>query len=155
VKKDIKEVFLFFSDPGNLEYLTPSSLGFVMLTPSPVEMKAGALINYIIKLGFIPIRWTTLITACQPPYRFIDEQLDGPYSFWHHTHTFTGTEDGTLIEDEVRYLMPFGIWGRIFHFLFVRKKLEKIFDYRAKAIGQLFSPQEASKLINPERDKIS
>jgi ligand-binding SRPBCC domain-containing protein len=132
------EVFGFFCEPENLARLTPPWLGFEILTPSPVPMHAGALIDYQIRLGPVPTRWRTLITAFEPPVRFVDEQLAGPYSFWHHTHEFVATGSGTLIRDRVRYLLPFGPVGRLVQALVIRRQLEAIFAYRHRVIADLF-----------------
>lgn len=103
VRTPIAQVFEFFSRPENLERLTPPDLGFRILTPSPIAMKEGAVIDYTIRIAGLPLRWTTLITLYEPPHRFVDLQLKGPYSYWHHTHTFAETPDGTLLTDDVRY----------------------------------------------------
>ena len=139
IPRPLDEVFGFFKRPENLARLTPTKLGFHILTPTPIEMKAGAVIDYTIKLSGLPIRWTTLITSYDPPYKFVDQQLKGPYSFWHHTHTFSPTNDGTLIIDEVRYVPPLGILGRLAHALFIRHQLERIFDFRAEFIESYFN----------------
>ena len=139
IDKTLKQVFAFFESPENLAKITPPSLGFKTLTPSPIVMKEGALIDYTVRtLGFT-IRWTTLVTCFDPPNKFVDQQLKGPYSFWHHTHTFAEKSGGTVVNDEVIYAMPFGIIGDIIHALFVRRQLRNIFDYRAKVIEQYFS----------------
>ena len=101
-------------------------------------MREGALIDYEIRVGPLPMHWRTLITAFEPPYRFVDEQLSGPYTFWHHTHTFTTVPGGTLISDHVCYLVPFGLFGSIANKLFVRRQLETIFSYRERAVADLF-----------------
>lgn len=132
------DVFAFFAKPENLTRLTPPWLGFRILTPSPVPMHAGALIDYRIRLGPLPTRWRTLITAYEPPERFIDQQLAGPYSFWHHTHEFEENQDGTLIRDRVRYLLPLGPLGRLVHALAVRRQLAAIFDHRRRVVADLF-----------------
>ena len=132
------EVFAFFGEPENLARLTPSWLGFRILTPSPVPMREGALIDYEISLGPLPMRWRTLITRHEPPHAFVDEQLAGPYSFWHHTHTFTTVEGGTLIGDHVRYLLPFGVLGRLARELVVKRQLDTIFRFREEAIRARF-----------------
>ena len=90
----LEKVFDFFSKPENLAEITPSKLGFNILPPSPIVMEKGTLIDYTIKLFGIPIRWRTLITSYNPPKKFVDEQLKGPYSFWHHTHTFESIDQG-------------------------------------------------------------
>jgi ligand-binding SRPBCC domain-containing protein len=139
IKRPIDDVFAFFNKPENLAVLTPDSLGFRILTPTPIEMKEGSLIDYTIKLAGIRVRWTTLITAFDPPYKFVDQQLRGPYSFWHHTHTFKETDEGTLINDAVQYTLPFGALGKLVHTLIVKRRLENIFKYRAEAIEGYFS----------------
>lgn len=134
----LETVFAFFARPENLERITPDDLGFSILTPGPIEMKAGALIDYTIRLMGVPLRWTTLITTYQPPQCFIDEQLRGPYAFWHHRHLFRETDDGTEIIDEVHYALRGGVLAPLIHRLFVRRQLERIFDHRARIIeGEL------------------
>lgn len=139
VRTPVAQVFEFFSRPENLERLTPPDLGFQILTPSPIAMKEGAVIDYTIKLAGVPLRWTTLITLYEPPNRFVDLQLRGPYSYWHHTHTFTETPDGTLLTDEVQYALPFGLLGELMRELVVRRQLEHIFRQRSYVIESIFS----------------
>lgn len=139
VPKPIQEVFEFFNKHENLSKLTPSSLGFQVLTPTPIQMEKGCLIDYTIKLFGMDQRWTTLITAYDAPHQFVDEQLRGPYSFWHHTHRFEQHKEGTNITDTVRYALPFGFFGRIAHTLFVRNQLHHIFEYRTEIIAKHFS----------------
>ena len=101
-------------------------------------MKEGALIDYTVRVLCIPIRWRTLITKYQPPDIFIDQQLKGPYSLWHHTHTFEKiSQNETLIKDIVVYTIPFGFIGRIVHFLYIKKDLDKIFNFRKDKIADL------------------
>jgi len=133
-----EEVFAFFQSPENLARITPSWLGFRILTPSPITMKEGALIDYTVRwLGF-PVRWKTLITAYEPPVLFVDQQLQGPYSFWHHTHEFHETPGGTEMNDTVRYILPAGLFGEALHRLMVRRQLDEIFDFRAQTIADVF-----------------
>ncbi|MBD3166824.1 CDP-paratose 2-epimerase [bacterium] len=139
VPAPIEEVFPFFARPENLARITPPSMGFRILTPEPVGMKDGALIDYTVNgLPGIPMRWTTLITSCEPPHRFVDVQLRGPYAYWHHTHRFESVEDGTRLTDEVLYMLPLGALGEIAHRLFVRRMLKTIFDYRREVIQRRF-----------------
>lgn len=133
------EVFAFFARPENLQVITPPWLGFVVLTPSPVRMKEGAVIDYTLRPMGLPMRWTSIITEYEAPLRFVDQQLIGPYSYWHHTHTFSETRQGTLIVDEVRYIVPFGPIGRLAHALYVEGALDKIFDYRKSVIEKAFA----------------
>lgn len=136
--KKIEEVFDFFKRPENLEKITPPSLGFQILTPSPIRMEKGRIIDYRIKVLGIPQRWRSVITDYEPPHRFVDEQLTGPYSFWHHTHEFTQKSEGTLIADQVRYALGWGLAGDLAHALFVDSQLQSIFDYRSKVIEKAF-----------------
>lgn len=132
------EVFDFFAKPENLAHLTPPWLGFRILTPSPIAMKEGALIDYVVRLGPLPTRWRTLITRYEPPALFVDEQLAGPYSFWHHTHTFAERDGGTLIGDHVRYALPFGPLGEAAHALAIRRQLRAIFAHRRRVLAELY-----------------
>ena len=104
-------VFPFFSRPENLERLTPDFMGMTVLTPQPIPMHVGAIIDYVVSVNGLPMRWTTCISEYEPPHRFVDVQLKGPYSFWHHTHTFETDGEGTRIRDAVRYVVPFGPLG--------------------------------------------
>ena len=115
-------------------------------------MEKGTLIDYTIKLLGIPVRWRTLITAYNPPEKFVDEQLKGPYSFWHHTHTFEAIDQGVEMKDIVRYSIPFGVLGRLLHFLWIKNDLKKIFNHRKKVIDKILvsNYQEKHKEI---RDK--
>jgi ligand-binding SRPBCC domain-containing protein len=145
ITRPLKDVFEFFSRPENLERITPPKMGFNIITPRPIEMRPGALIDYTVRTLGIPVRWTTLITDYDPPHRFIDVQLRGPYSFWHHTHIFEAVDGGTRIVDEVRYVLPFGPIGRLAHTLIVKRELEKIFAYRAQVIESVFSAGQAAR----------
>jgi len=130
----LDQVFLFFERPENLSRLTPPSLGFQILTPPPIQMKSGCLVDYTVRVLGLPVRWTTLITEYDPPRRFVDVQLKGPYSYWHHTHEFEAVEGGTMMTDTVRYVLPFGWLGGVAHALFVRRQLRRIFDYRSEVL---------------------
>ncbi len=139
VPRRLDDVFPFFADPQNLARLTPPSLGFVILTPSPIATRQGALIDYTIGVLGVRTHWRTLISDYDPPHSFTDIQLKGPYLFWHHTHSFRQTDSGTIIGDEVRYVMPFGILGRAVHALLVRRRLRQIFDFRERVIAEIFA----------------
>lgn len=134
--RSLEEVFAFFSEPGNLELLTPPELRFRILTPSPLEMRTGTLIDYRLSLSGIGFRWRTLISAWEPPHRFVDEQIRGPYREWIHTHTFEETADGTVIVDRVRYRLPLYPLGEV-ALPVVRLQLRRIFSFRERKIHEL------------------
>jgi ligand-binding SRPBCC domain-containing protein len=134
----LDEVFAFFGDARNLEELTPRWLGFQILTQGPIELAAGARIRYRLSLHGIPVTWTTEIRRWEPPFRFIDVQLSGPYRLWHHSHRFESLGGGTLMTDVVRYRLPFGIAGRLVNALKVRRDLKGIFDYRHDRVEKRF-----------------
>ncbi len=138
VAQPLERVFQFFSRPENLARLTPDALRFRTLTPSPIVMKPGTMIDYTIRVLGIPVRWKTLITSYDPPRGFVDEQVRGPYAFWFHRHTFFAVDGGTEIIDEVHYALPGGVLAPVAHTVFVRRQIGKIFDYRAKAITRFF-----------------
>lgn len=134
------EVFAFFADAGNLERLTPAFLKFRILSPTPIVMRAGALIDYRISLFGVPMRWRTRIDEWTPETRFVDTQLSGPYRSWHHTHTLEDTPEGhTKMTDRVVYEVPLGPLGEVARILFVRRTLERIFDFRARTIETIFA----------------
>ncbi len=131
------EVFAFFSDAANLEALTPPFLHFRILTPMPVEMREGARLDYQLTLFRVPLRWRTVITDWQPGRRFVDEQESGPYALWRHTHEFEAQGDFTLMRDTVDYAEPLGPLGAVAHHLFVRRTVDRIFDFRRDAVRRL------------------
>ncbi len=128
-------IFPFFAAAENLERITPPWLHFRILTPTPVTMRRGALIDYRLRLHGLPLRWRTEIAEWGPPVRFVDSQLSGPYRLWVHTHTFTEVPGGTRCDDEIRYAVP---GGRLIDALFVRSQVERIFVHRQKTLHELF-----------------
>ena len=133
--KTPEHIFPFFGNAHNLEIITPPWLQFEVLTQYPIEMRAGALIDYRIRLRGFALRWRTRIDVWDPPHRFIDIQIEGPYRRWHHEHLFDPKDDGTLCSDRVRYAV-FG--GLLTDRLFVRRDLERIFAFRRKRLLELF-----------------
>jgi ligand-binding SRPBCC domain-containing protein len=131
-------LFEFFSRAENLQLVTPRWLDFRILTPA-VEMRLGALIDYRIRLYRVPVTWRTRITAWDPPRRFEDTQLTGPYKLWVHEHLFEPEGRGTRMTDRVRYRSCGGALEPLVNSLFVRSRLEKIFAYREEAFRQLFT----------------
>jgi ligand-binding SRPBCC domain-containing protein len=129
------EAFEFFADALELEAITPPWLHFKVLTPPPIPMRVGTEIEYRLRLHGLPVRWLTRIEVWEPGHRFVDVQLRGPYSVWHHTHLFTPHPDGTSMRDLVRYALPLGALGRVAGGALVRRDLERIFDFRREAIA--------------------
>jgi len=133
-------VFAFFADPFKLEAITPPLLRFTVVTPPPITMGVGTFIQYRLRVHGVPVRWDTLIQAWEPPQRFVDVQVRGPYRLWHHTHELSPLDDGrTLMRDTVRYALGFGALGALAHRLVVARDLEAIFAYRAQRVPQLLS----------------
>ena len=131
------EVFGFFADAGNLEAITPPWLSFEIVTPRPIEMGRGTLIEYGLRLHGVPVSWLTRIEVWEPGRRFVDQQLRGPYALWHHGHEFApAPAGGTLMRDTVRYALPAGPFGALAHRLFVRRDLDRIFDHRSTAVAE-------------------
>jgi len=143
VNLPLEAVFEVFADARQLERITPPWLNFSILTPFPIEMKSGLLLDYQLSLHKIPIKWQTEIAAWEPPYRFVDQQLRGPYKRWHHEHTFEEVDGKTLVKDNVHYI-PIG--GQLIHWLFVRNDLEKIFRYRQQELAKIFAEMESESL---------
>ena len=141
IELPIEATFELFGDAFNLERITPPWLGFRVVTRQPIEMGEGTLLEYRLRLHGIPVRWHTRISAWDPPRRFIDEQISGPYALWHHTHAFEPDGDATLIRDRVRYRIGFGPLGALALALFVRRDVERIFDYRREAMLKLIADQ--------------
>ena len=133
-----ERVFAFFADATNLESITPPALGFRILTPPPIVMASGTLIDYRLRLFGVPFRWRTRIEVFDPGVRFVDVQLSGPYQLWKHSHFFLPLGCGTLVVDAVVYRLPLGLLGAAGHALLVRRTLRHIFDYRRRRIAVLF-----------------
>lgn len=138
VAQSRERVFPFFADAANLGRITPPELGFRILTPPPIVMAEGAIIDYRIRLALVPLSWRTEITRWEPPGEFVDVQRRGPYAQWIHRHTFTDLPGGrTLMEDEVRYRLPFGPLGLVALPL-VRREIARIFAHRRRVVAELY-----------------
>ena len=141
VPRGLEETFRFFADAGNLQQLTPPWVNFRIITPLPIPMGVGVLIDYQIRIHGVPVAWKTQITCWEPPYRFVDQQLKGPYRWWHHEHRFEACEGGTRVIDEVEYS---AILGWLTEPLFVRSDVERIFTFREKALHQALGDGSAA-----------
>ena len=131
------EVFAFFSDPRNLARITPPWLRFRVVA-APAELAAGSRLEYRIRWAFLTLRWVTRITRWNPPAEFQDVEERGPYRTWIHTHRFVEGPDGVTMHDRVEYALPFGPLGRLVHRLAVAHQLARIFEYRRRAIEEIF-----------------
>jgi ligand-binding SRPBCC domain-containing protein len=135
------EVFGLFADARNLEAITPPLLRFEVVTPGEIDMRVGALIAYRLRLHGVPVSWLTSIQAWEPPHRFVDQQVRGPFAFWHHTHELSASGPaGTRMRDTVRYAIGFGPLGEVAHRLLVRRDLDAIFDFRQRKVAELLRP---------------
>lgn len=135
VPGSLADVFAFFSDPWNLEAITPPELRFAIVE-APVSLERGSLIAYRLRISGVPVRWLTEITDWNPPRGFSDRQRKGPYRLWEHTHRFTEVSGGTEVYDHVRYRV---LGGRLVERFLVRPKLERIFDYRTERLAELLA----------------
>jgi ligand-binding SRPBCC domain-containing protein len=145
-------VFPFFADARNLEAITPPLLRFRLLTPAPVAMGAGTFLQYALRVHGLPVRWDTLIQAWEPPHRFVDVQVRGPYRLWHHTHELAPVEGGaaTLMRDTVRYAVGFGALGEAARRTVVRRDLEAIFAYRTERVPALLERELRGEGVEDE-----
>ena len=133
------EVFEFFADAHNLEAITPPLLRFRVVTPAPILMGRGTLIRYRLRVRGVPVSWLTEIEAWDPPHRFVDRQVRGPYALWHHAHAFEADGDATVMRDVVRYRIGFGPLGALAAALVVQRDLDAIFAFRAERVRALLS----------------
>jgi len=137
--RPVEEVFAFFSDANNLQAITPKQLHFHILTPGPIRLEAGARMDYQLKLHGIPVKWATLIESWEPPHKFVDVQLRGPYRVWRHTHGFAAAGGGPRIFDDVEYELQFGPLGRAVEAIWARREIVKIFACRTEVMARRFS----------------
>lgn len=137
----IEQAWKFFSSPMNLNALTPAALQFTILSDSSTPMYAGMLIRYQLRpMVNIPIEWVTEITHVRDQRYFVDEQIKGPYAYWHHEHHFKQVDQGVLMTDLLYYDIGKSVFGWMAGKLFVHRKVREIFDYREIAIRSLFPP---------------
>ena len=139
----LEEAFAFYADASNLEAITPPWLRFRILTPHPIGVGEGTVIDYQLALHRVPVHWRTRIERWEPARRFVDRQVQGPFALWEHTHTFEALPGGTLIRDRVEYRMPLGAVGLLAHRLLIHRDLERIFDYRRSAVDGLLRDHRA------------
>lgn len=135
------KVFAFFSDPRNLERLTPGFLRFRILTELDGRTREGQVIDYRLRLHGLPLRWRTLISRWEPPRLFVDVAVHSPYAFWHHTHRFEALGRRTRMTDTVLYSLPLAPWGDRIAGARVRRDLEAIFAHRSRVIAGIFPPK--------------
>ena len=135
--RPLPEVFAFFSDPRNLECIRPPGLDVLVLTSDDVAIADGALIAYRVRLHGVPFRWCSRILRWDPPFGFVDDQVAGPYSIWHHIHTFTDEGDRVRMDDEVLYRLPFWPLGEVAA-PWVNREIKRIFAHRAAKIHEIF-----------------
>jgi ligand-binding SRPBCC domain-containing protein len=138
VPRPLEEVFSFFSRAENLEAITPEWLSFRVLSVAPKPIRKGTVIEYRLSLRGLPLRWTSEIREWEPPHRFVDVQLSGPYKLWHHTHLFIAAGQSTRLRDEVLYDLPLGAIGRLIHRLVVGRDVQQVFDFREARIRAIF-----------------
>ena len=147
--RPLEEVFAFFSDAHNLEILTPPWLRFEVLTPRPIDLAVGVTIDYRLRVRGLPIRWRSEIAAWEPPHRFVDKQIRGPYRLWDHEHLFREDRGGTLAEEfppSLSFLASLNAvpGGSLVNRLFVAKDVEKIFAFRSEKLWELFGSAAGS-----------
>ena len=135
----LEEAWDFFSSPANLDAITPPDLGFQITSPLAGKMFDGQIITYRVRIApLVHVTWVTEIKCVEEGRAFVDEQRFGPYKFWHHRHEFEAVPGGVLMRDKVHYALPFGPFGAIAHAIFVRRKLEWIFNFRRKLLAEKF-----------------
>ena len=138
IPRPVEVVFPFFSDPYNLERITPPFLQFKVLSMTTPAIESGTLLTYRLKLHGFPIHWTTQIRDWNPPHSFRDIQLSGPYRLWDHTHRFEPRDGGTLLTDLVRFRTPLDALRRTPLLSWINRDVESIFRHRQRVIGELF-----------------
>jgi ligand-binding SRPBCC domain-containing protein len=137
VARPLAEVFEFFARANNLERITPAWLSFGLVGQEPSELRLGTLLQYRLRVHRVPLRWVSEIELWEPGRTFVDRQVRGPYRLWRHQHDFAPIGEQTIVRDRVRYALPLGRFGELAHAVFVRRDLERIFEFRRQAVSQL------------------
>ena len=133
------EVFAFFAESSNLLLITPASFR-LRLVGGPPSLSTGAVLDLRLAWLGVPVRWRAFIREWDPPYRFVDVQVRGPYARWEHRHRFLEERGGTWVEDRVTYRLPLGPLGRAAHALLVRRQIAALWRYRTRRLGELVGP---------------
>jgi ligand-binding SRPBCC domain-containing protein len=147
--RPVEELFVFFSDASNLDRITPPWLRFRILTPTPVRLRQGSLLDYRLRWRGLPLRWQTEITVWEPPVRFVDTQRQGPYRQWIHEHRFEAHQGGTWMADRVDYAIPGGYLEPALHGFLVGPDVRRIFEYRRRVLLELFGNGREPDSRNP------
>jgi ligand-binding SRPBCC domain-containing protein len=136
---DIGRAWEYFATPANLNTITPSDMEFEIVWGGECRMYAGQLIEYRVEvLPGWKTHWLTEIRHVREGQYFVDEQRTGPYRFWYHEHIFEPVPGGTQMKDHITYQVPFGVFGEVLHKLYIRTRLEAIFDFRHNKITEIF-----------------
>lgn len=143
VSARLDEVFAFFSDPANLEALTPPWLAFRIIRATDSPVRLGTRIRYRLRLNGIPLHWESVIAEYEADRMFADEQVRGPYRRWYHRHRFRAVDGGVEIEDLVEYELPLGVLGQLVHSAIVRRQLRQIFEFRRERVRERFGDLDA------------
>ena len=134
------DVFAFFADPANLSRTMPRELQVTVLTRGPLTMEAGTVLDYRVRWLGVPLRWRAFVREYDPPYRFVDVQVRGPWARWEHRHLFLEEDGGTRMEDRVTYRPPLGPLGRLAHGVLLRRQLARAWRVRREAIARALGP---------------
>jgi ligand-binding SRPBCC domain-containing protein len=149
IHTSIEQAWDFLRDPANLDRITPPDLQFRIVSDVPPVMYNGLIVEYRITIPLIGTHtWVTEIKHIREGHSFVDEQRLGPYRFWYHYHEIQKDGEGVLLIDRVSYQPPFSLLGRLLHWLYIRKNLERIFEFRRQRLQVLLSGQDGS--CNPE-----
>ena len=141
------EVFQFFAEPRNLALVQPPGAHLRWLSAPPAALAAGAVLDFRVRVLGWPMRWRVMVREFDPPYRFVDVQLWGPFARWEHRHRFVaGARDegepgiaGTWVKDRLSYGLPFGRLGNVVHALAAGRQITRLFDHRDRRLRELLS----------------